>query len=83
VGSAGTVALLQAMHPDIHAYLVQCGVDPCHHWQRLVSAELLRASDLVIAMRTDHPAFLFETFEYRAPLFNAVCHEKSALLLEI
>jgi protein-tyrosine phosphatase len=72
VSSAGTVTLPQQMHPDVRAYLVQRGVDPSPHQQRRVSAELLRASDLVIAMSTDHQAFLVDTFQYRAPLFHDV-----------
>jgi protein-tyrosine phosphatase len=74
VSSAGTVALPQNMHPDMRAYLVQRGVDPSPHQQRRVSAELLHTTDLVIAMSTDHQAFLVDTFQYRAPLFNDVCH---------
>jgi protein-tyrosine phosphatase len=83
VSSAGTVALPQQMHPDVRAYLMQCGVDPSPHHQRKVSAELLRASDLVIAMSTDHQAFLVETFRYRAPLFNEVCHGRAESLLDV
>jgi protein-tyrosine-phosphatase len=64
VSSAGTVAILQAMHPDVCAYVVQRGMDPSSHYQRRVSAELLRASDIVIAMSTDHQAYLFHTFQY-------------------
>jgi protein-tyrosine-phosphatase len=83
VSSAGTVAIPQQMHPDVRAYLVQRGVDPSPHQQRRVSAELLRASDLVIAMSTDHQAFLLDTFQVRAPLFNDVCHGRSEPLLDI
>jgi protein-tyrosine phosphatase len=83
VSSAGTVALPQDMHPDVRAYLIQRGMDPSHHRQRKVSAELLHASDLVIAMSTDHQAYLFDTFQYRAPLFNEVCHGRSEPLLDI
>jgi protein-tyrosine phosphatase len=67
VSSAGTVAIPQQMHPDVRAYRMQRGLDPSLHQQRRVSAELLRASDLVIAMSTDHQAVLLETFEYRVP----------------
>jgi protein-tyrosine phosphatase len=81
--SAGTMAIPQAMHPDVRAYIVQRGIDPSLHQQRKVSAELLRASDLVIAMSTDHQALLFDTFEYRAPLFNEICHGRSEPLLDI
>ncbi|MDQ3831939.1 MAG: hypothetical protein M3361_22140 [Candidatus Tectomicrobia bacterium] len=83
MSSAGTVAIPQAMHPDIRAYLMQRDVDPSPHQQRRVSAELLRASDLVIAMSTDHQAFLFDAFQYCAPLFNEVCHGRSEPLLDI
>ena len=83
VSSAGTVAAPQAMHPDVLAYLVQRGIDPSPHRQRRVSAELLRATDLVIAMSTDHQAVLFDTFQYRAPLFNEVCHGRSEPLLDV
>jgi protein-tyrosine-phosphatase len=82
-GSAGTVAIPQEMHPDVRAYLVQRGMDLSHHQQRKVSAELLCPSDLVIAMSTDHQAFLLDTFQYRAPLFNDVCHGRSEPLLDI
>jgi protein-tyrosine phosphatase len=83
VSSAGTVALPQQIHPDVCAYLVQRGVDPSPYQQRRVSAEILHATDLVIAMSTDHQSFLVHTFQYRAPLFNAICHGLSAPLLDI
>ena len=83
VSSAGTVALPQQMHPDVRAYLVQRGIDPSNHQQRRVSTELLHATDLVIAMSTDHQALLVETFQYRAPLFHDVCHGRSEPLLDI
>jgi protein-tyrosine phosphatase len=83
VSSAGTLAMPQEMHPDIRAYLVQRGMDPSQHYQRKVSAELLHATDLVIAMSTDHQSFLFDTFRYRAPLFNDVCHGRSEPLLDV
>jgi protein-tyrosine-phosphatase len=71
------------MHPDVRAYVVQRGVDPSPDQQRRVSAELLRASDLVIAMSTDHQDFLLNTFQYHAPLFNDVCHGRSEPLLDV
>jgi protein-tyrosine-phosphatase len=80
VSSAGTVAIPQATHPDVLAYLLQRGMDPSLHQQRKVSAELLHVSDLVIAMSTDHQAFLFDTL---APLFNEICHGRSEPLLDV
>jgi protein-tyrosine phosphatase len=83
VSSAGTMAIPQEMHPDVRAYLVRRGMDPSQHQQRKVTVELLRATDLVIAMSTDHQAFLVDTFQYRAPLFNDVCHGRSEPLLDV
>jgi protein-tyrosine phosphatase len=83
VSSAGTVALPQEMHPDVRAYLLQRGIDASQHQQRKVSVELLRASDLVIAMSVEHQVSLFDTFQYRAPLFNEVCHGRSEPLLDV
>jgi protein-tyrosine phosphatase len=83
VSSAGTLAIPQEMHPDVRAYLVQRGMNPSHHQQRKVSVELLHASDLVIAMSTDHQSFLFDTFQYRAPLFNDVCYGRPEPLLDV
>jgi protein-tyrosine phosphatase len=57
VSSAGTLAMPQEMHPDRRAYLVQRGIDPIQHHQRRVSAELLHATDLAIALSTDHQSF--------------------------
>jgi protein-tyrosine phosphatase len=82
-GSAGIVALPQEMHPEVRGYLLQRGVDPSRHRQRKVSAALLQASDLVIAMSTDHQAFLRDVFQHRAPLFNEVCYGRSAPLLDV
>jgi protein-tyrosine-phosphatase len=77
------VALPQAMHPDVRAYLVQRGVDPSPYQQRKVSAEVLHAMALVIAMSTDHQAFLVDAFQYRTPLFHEVCHGRVEPLLDI
>ena len=79
----GTQARPQEMYPDIRAYLLQRGIDPSQHHQRRVSAEILRAADSVIAMSTDHQSFLLDTFHYRAPLFNDVCHGRSEPLLDV
>lgn len=48
-----------------------------------MSAEILHYTDLVIAMSMDHQSFLFDTFQYRAPLFNEVCHGRPELLLDV
>jgi protein-tyrosine phosphatase len=83
VSSAGTAAIPQQMHPDVRAYLVRRGIDPSEHHQRKVSAELLHATDLVVAMSTDHQSFLFDTFQCRAPLFNEICHGRSEPLFDV
>jgi protein-tyrosine phosphatase len=83
VSSAGTVAIPQQSHPDVRAYLMQRGMDPSRHQQRRVSTELLNATDLVIAMSTDHQAYLFDIFQYHASLFNKVCYGRSEPLLDV
>jgi len=83
VSSAGTLAIPQEMHPDVRAYLMQRGMDPSRHQQRRVSKDLLHATDLVIAMSTDHQAYLYDTFQCRAPLFNEICHGRSEPLLDV
>src|SRR4029434_2807917 len=42
-----------------------------------------RGIDLCTASSTDHTPFLFDTFQYRAPLFNEICHERSEPLLDV
>jgi protein-tyrosine-phosphatase len=83
VSSAGTQAIPQEMHPDVRAYLVQRGISPSGHQQRKVSAELLYATDLAIAMSIDHQVFLRESFRHRAPLFNEICYGRSEALLDV
>ena len=48
-----------------------------------VPAELLHTSDLVSALSTDHQTHLFDTFQYRGPLFNEVCHGRSEPRLDV
>jgi protein-tyrosine-phosphatase len=83
VSSAGTMAIPQAIHPDVRAYVMQRGIDPSQHQQRKVSAELLHVSDRVIAMGTDHQAFLSDTFRYQPPLFHDICDGRSEPLLDV
>ena len=47
------------------------------------STELLRALELVIGMRTDHQAFLFDTFQYRTPLVKRLCYGQPEPLLDV
>jgi hypothetical protein len=58
-------------------------MDPSHHRQRKVCAELLHASDPVSTMSTDHQAHLFDTFQYCVPLFNELCHGRSEPRLDV
>jgi hypothetical protein len=58
-------------------------MDHSHHRQRKVCTELLRVSDLVIAMSTDHQTFLPDACQYHVPLFNEVRHGRSEPLLDV
>ena len=57
--------------------------DHSHHRQHKVCAELLHASDLVIAMSTDQQTFLLDACQYHVPLFNEVRHGRSEPLLDV
>ena len=83
MSSTGTIALPQQIQPNVRAYLTQRGIEPSAHQPRRVSAELLRTSDLVIAMSTDHQTSLLNTFQDRVPLLSDVFNGRSEPLLDV
>lgn len=83
VGSAGTEAKPQPLHPMIIEYLRAKGADPSAHVQRKLTRELLEDSDLTVAMGFDHRDFIREQFGRDVPLFNQVCFEKEEPVLDV
>lgn len=72
IGSAGIIAKPQTIHPVVYDRLTQKGTDPSDHVQRVLSRQLVEASDLLIAMGLDHQTFIRQQFGLTVPLFNDV-----------
>ncbi len=83
VSSAGT-----ADHPHVvwsytREYLLSKGYDVGGHGRRTLTRAIMDASDLVVAMSTDHQAFIRGRFGREVPLYLEVCGEPAAWLPDI
>lgn len=83
VSSAGTRDYPHVVTPFVRDYLMSKGLDVGNHRRRTLTQPILDESDLVVAMSTDHQAFLEERFGREAPLFLEVCGEPAAWLPDI
>jgi protein-tyrosine phosphatase len=81
--SAGIEALPQAMLNCVRQRLIGKGIDPGGHVQRKLTAELLRAADLPVAMGTEHRQFIREKFGQTVLLFNQICYGKDESVYDI
>jgi protein-tyrosine phosphatase len=70
VRSAGTVARLQGLRPEVRSRLLSFGLDPDGHRQRRVTGRLLERAALVVAMALTHRDVLRERFGRDAVLFG-------------
>jgi protein-tyrosine phosphatase len=73
VASAGTEARPQQVHPAVQARLHTYGIDPSAHRQRRLTATLLDAADVPVAMGLDHRDHVRSRFGRDVPLFNQYC----------
>jgi protein-tyrosine-phosphatase len=73
VSSAGTVDYPHVVWPYTRGYLLQKGYDVSGHRRRTLTRAILDESHLVVAMSTDHQAFIRERFGLDVPLFLEVC----------
>ena len=74
VASAGTEDFSHVVNPFVRDYLFSRGLDVSRHRRRTLTAQILLEPDLVIAMSTEHRAFLAERFNRRGvPLFTEAC----------
>ena len=81
VSSAGTEAVPQKLSVVVKTTLQAQGIDPTGHQQRKLTAEMLDAADLVVAMGLDHEAYIEIHFGHKATLFNTIyCGEDLPLL---
>ena len=83
VSSAGTVDLPHVVSPRVTGYLLTKGFDDRAHRRRTLTQAIVQESDLVVAMSTDHQAFIRERFGHHAPLFLEACGEPAAWLPDI
>lgn len=83
VGSAGTTANPQPLHPTVSERLLHYGIDPQGHRQRRLDEALLAAAALPVAMSLDHRAYVRRHFGRDVPLFNQICYGREAPILDL
>jgi protein-tyrosine phosphatase len=83
VSSAGTADFPYEVRANVREYLLANGFDVAQHRRRTLTADILRGSDVVIAMSTDHQAHIDREYGLRAKLFLEACGEAAAALPDI
>jgi protein-tyrosine phosphatase len=83
VSSAGTVDFPHVVRPYTRGYLLSKGFDVSGHERRTLTDAIVDESHLVVAMSTDHQAFLSERFGRAVPLYLEVCGEGAEWLPDI
>jgi protein-tyrosine-phosphatase len=83
VSSAGTDDYPHVVPPYIRGYLLHKGFDVRGHQRRTLTEAIMDESHLVVAMSTDHQAFIRERFGREVPLYLEVCGEPAAWLPDI
>lgn len=71
--SAGTDDYPHVVRPEVRDYLLTKGLDVGAHRRRTLTRALLDESHLVLAMSTDHHAFIRERYGLSVPLFLEAC----------
>ncbi len=83
VSSAGTADHPHVVWSYVREYLLSKGLDIGRHGRRALTQVIMDESDLVVAMSTDHQAFIRERFGREVPLYLEVCGEPAAWLPDI
>jgi protein-tyrosine phosphatase len=83
VSSAGTVDYPHVVQPNVRDYLLSRGFDVSRHQRRTLTEAMLNESHLVIAMSTDHQAYIRDRFGHSVPLFLQACGERADALPDI
>jgi len=83
VSSAGTADHPHVVRPYTREYLLSKGYDVSGHGRRTLTRAIMDESDLVVAMSTDHQAFIRERYGREVPLYLEVCGEPAAWLPDI
>lgn len=83
ITSAGTEDFPHVVRPSVRDYLAQKGFDVSMHRRRTLTREILERADVVIAMSTDHAAFIERSFGVKPVLFLEACGLEPAALPDI
>ena len=83
VSSAGTDDYPHVVGLYTRHYLLVKGFDVSAHRRRTLTQSILHESNLVVAMSTDHQAFIRERFRREVPVYLEVCGETAAWLPDI
>jgi protein-tyrosine phosphatase len=83
IASAGTEDYPHVVRPNVASYLLEKGFDVSSHRRRTLTRDLLDEADLVIAMSTDHHAFIEKTHGLKPILFLEACGLEAAALPDI
>jgi protein-tyrosine phosphatase len=83
ISSAGTVDYPHVVRPNVRHYLLSKGFDVSRHQRRTLTEAMVKEADLVIAMSTDHAAYIRERFGHAPVLFLEACGEAAAALPDI
>lgn len=83
VESAGIEAKPKTIHPVISNRLIRKGIDPSAHIPRLLTKDLLKRNDLIIAMGLGHREFIQKRFGLKVPLFNEVSFGQETPILDL
>jgi len=68
---------------DVADYLAAKQLDVSRHQRRTLSKNMLRRTDLVIAMSTDHKDLLEREYDYQSTLFMGACGLGARPLLDV
>ena len=83
ISSAGTVDYPHVVRSNVRDYLLAKGFDVRRHQRRTLTEAMLEEADLVIAMSTDHHAYIRDRFGRSAILFLEACGEPGDALPDI
>ncbi|MGE0646298.1 MAG: hypothetical protein AB7P24_21825 [Nitrospira sp.] len=83
VGSAGIDAKPGTIHPVILNRLLKKGIDPSAHTPRLLTKQLVKQHDIIIAMGLGHREFIHKRFGLKVPLFNEVSSGQETPILDL
>lgn len=82
--SAGTDgATPRQIRPQVRDLLLSKGIDITGHQHRLLTPDLIKGADLVVAMSTDHHDFMKDRFGVNSVLFRELAEGKAEALLDV